>query len=293
MRFIIRTGLLAVILLLLLHMGAAAKVSPAQYGLPAFTDTVAMKGQVNWMMDSFMVHQPQMTKPIVSAYSPLREYTSRSADFYMLLFLCLVLGLIRFSDPRYFIMLWKAFWNPTLSNRQLKEQLQGAGIQNVLMNLFFTMSAGAYIYYIVRLFAPHHHMSSIPASLLLLMMVGGMIVIYVGKYLAVQFSGWAFNVESITEHYIFNVFLINKILAVVLIPFVILLAFADPIWAGPLVVVSLVAVVILLVNRYIRSWQVFGSFFQFSKFHFFTYLCASELLPLAVLMKLVMKGMLF
>ena len=79
----------------------------------------------------------------------------------------------------------------------------------------------------------------------------------------------------------------------VLLPFVLLIAFAAPVYAGPALVVSGVLIALLFVSRYIRSWQVFGSFFQFSKFHFFTYLCASEILPLAVLMKLLVRGLLY
>jgi Na+-translocating ferredoxin:NAD+ oxidoreductase RnfD subunit len=111
--------------------------------------------------------------------------------------------------------------------------------------------------------------------------------------MAVRFSGWAFRVEGVTEHYLFNVFLINKILAMILIPFIIILAFADAEVAKQMIVVSFLVGGLLLLNRYIRSWQVFGSFFQYSKFHFFMYLCASELLPLAVLMKLLVKGLMF
>ena len=79
----------------------------------------------------------------------------------------------------------------------------------------------------------------------------------------------------------------------VLLPFVLLIAFAAPVYAGPALIVSAVLIALLFVSRYIRSWQVFGSFFQFSKFHFFTYLCASEILPLAVLMKLLVRGLLY
>ena len=78
-----------------------------------------------------------------------------------------------------------------------------------------------------------------------------------------------------------------------LVPFVIILAFADHEWASQMVIISFIVSGILLLNRYIRSWEVFGSFFQYSKFHFFMYLCASELLPLAVLMKLLVKGLMF
>jgi len=118
-------------------------------------------------------------------------------------------------------------------------------------------------------------------------------LIYMAKYAAVRFSGWAFRVEGVTDHYLFNVFLMNKILAIVLLPFIVIMAFSEPMWAHPIIVVSFIACLLLFVNRYVRSWQVFGSFFQYSKFHFFTYLCASELLPLAVLMKLLIRGLLF
>jgi Na+-translocating ferredoxin:NAD+ oxidoreductase RnfD subunit len=125
------------------------------------------------------------------------------------------------------------------------------------------------------------------------MLIAGTGLIYLTKYAAVRFSGWAFRVEGITEHYLFNVFLINKVLGITLMPFIIVLAFADHEWAQQVVIISFVVSGLLLLNRYIRSWEVFGSFFQYSKFHFFLYLCASELLPLAVLMKLLVKGLMF
>jgi len=265
----------------------------AQYGLAAMLDSQTMKQGVQAMTDSFMWVQPMMASTnIINDVEIPHVMTPQTADFYLLLCLCLMLGLIRFMDTRYFLNLWKAFWNPTLSNRQLKDQLQGAGLPNLLMNIFFTMAEGAYIYYVVKFFTPHHS-GVIPPALLIIMLIGGTGFIYFTKYAAVRFSGWAFRVEGITEHYLFNVFLINKVLGITLIPFIIILAFADPAWAQPVVVISFIVASALLLNRYIRSWQVFGSFFQYSKFHFFTYLCASELLPLAVLMKLLVKGLMF
>lgn len=76
-------------------------------------------------------------------------------------------------------------------------------------------------------------------------------------------------------------------------PFIVLLAFGNGAWMNSLIIFSFILIALLWLNRYIRSWQIFGSFFQYSKFHFFTYLCASELLPLAVLMKLMVQGLLY
>ncbi len=281
------------ILFLLLSTCARAEVIPAQYGILTFPNSTVLQQGTITMTENFLANHPMMaSKYIISDIELPHVMESQTADFYLLLFLCLMLGLIRFMDTRYFLNLWRAFWNPTLSNRQLKEQLQGSGLPNLLMNVFFTFACGAYIYYVVRFFTPNHSWV-IPPSLLIIMLITGTGFIYLAKYAAVRFSGWAFRVEGITEHYLFNVFLINKVLGIMLLPFIIVLAFADHEWAQQVVIISFVISGIMLLNRYIRSWQVFGSFFQYSKFHFFMYLCASELLPLAVLMKLLVKGLMF
>src|SRR6202034_3170884 len=104
----------------------------------------------------------------------------------------------------------------------------------------------------VKFFTPHHS-GVIPPSLLIIMLIAGTGLIYLAKYAAVRFSGWAFRVEGITEHYLFNVFLINKILAVTLLPFIIVLAFADHEWAQQIILISLITSGVILLNRYIRS----------------------------------------
>lgn len=281
--------------LLLLSHSLVAKVTPGRYGLPAFTDSVHLIIDIKTAAstDSVLKAQPQLSNTnSINGMATEQKFTDKTADFYLVLFLFVVLGFIRVTDPKYFQSLWQAFKNPSTSSRQLREKLQNASVPNLLMNIFFTMSAAAYAYYVVRNFMPQRS-GNIAPSLLLLMLIGGMVAIYLGKYAVIKFSGWSFRVESITEHYLFNVFLVNKILAIILLPFIVLLAFATPVIAQPALIVSFILTLVLFVNRYLRSWQVFGSFFQYSKFHFFTYLCASELLPLAVLMKLLVRGLLY
>jgi len=291
MRYFRSRFVYSLLLFLLTALPAVAKVNVAKYGLEINQGNHSVAG-----LDSFkslIASHPQIAnKHIIYNIEPVRMMNDKTVDFYLLLLACLVLGVIRFIDPRYFHNLWKAFINPTLSARQIKDQMQGSPVPNLLMNMFFTIIAGAYIFYSIRLVTPQRT-GNIASPLLVLMIITGLMVIYLGKYAIIRFSGWAFNVEGITEHYIFNIFLINKMLAVILLPFTIILAFADPVIIGPAVIVSSILICLLLINRYTRSWQVFGSFFHYSKFHFFTYLCASELLPLAVLMKLLVRGFLY
>ena len=293
MRFSKFTFLLIVVVSLMSFcVTAKTRVNFGMYAVPPSTDSLQRAMAARSMDSILMVHPQLMQKTVVNAMEHVHVMKDKTADFYLLLFLCLVLGMIRLSDYKYFQNLWRAFWNPSQSSRQLKEQTESSSLSNFLMNIFFSMSGGAYTFYVVGLLVPHRH-GTIPPSLLIIMLILGMMAIYSLKYGMVRFSGWAFKVESITRSYIFNIFLVNKIIGIALLPFVILFAFADVSFTGPLVVLSFIVIGMLLINRYTRSWQVFGSFFQYSKFHFFMYLCASELLPLAVLMKLFVQGLLY
>lgn len=270
-----------------------AKVNPANYGITQMPDSAIMAKSAAMKMDSLLQNHPILAqKNIIRALSQPHGFVDKTTDFYLILFLFFMLGLIRMSNPRYFQALLRAFSAPGMSNRQVKEQIEHAELSNFLMNLFFGIVTGGYLYYVISVFVPLKH-SNLPQSILLGLLIAGVLLIYLVKYLVIRFSGWVFRVESVTNEYIFNVFLINKIISILLLPFIVILAFGNPGWLNTLVVFTFILIGLLWINRYMRSWQIFGSFFQYSKFHFFTYLCASELLPLAVLLKLMVRGLLY
>lgn len=286
-------SLFIVLCLLLFSTGSLqlqARVDVRRYGISTPVDTVAINKAALRATDSIVQKiMPYKNVPVYYNLERVHPSQNRTVDFYLVLALCILLGLIRFADPHYFTILIRSFRNPS-GSKHFKEQIQGAAIPNFLMNLFFAIITGAYIYYTGRVLALR--LSDVfDGPLMLLWLIGGIGAIYLGKYFVIRFSGWAFRVETITEQYLFNVFLINKIIGICLLPFVVLIAFAGVEWINSLVVISLLIIGVLLFNRYARSWQVFGSFFQYSKFHFFTYLCASEILPMAILIKLLLRTM--
>ncbi len=127
-----------IFIFLFFALRADAAIQPAHYGLHTVADQATIEKGTSEMMDSLLQGHPQMLgKLTVKGYTHAHTGADRTLDFYVLLFLCFVLGFIRLLDPRYFYNLWRAFTNPTLSNRQLKEQIQGAGISNLMMNIFF------------------------------------------------------------------------------------------------------------------------------------------------------------
>lgn len=264
-----------------------AKVDLTRYGVSL--SAAEIKAGAKKRFDSTIknpVHSGQ-TKLKYAIARP-RKTVNNTADFYLLLGLCAILGAIKTIHPKYFNDVWRAFINPTLGNRQLKDIIQAASFPNLLMNLFSTIVLGTYVFYLISINIDWRFVG-VPSGVIVSLLILGAIGMYLSKYAFVQFTGWAFNIRSTTEQYNFNIFLVNKIIGMVLLPFIVCFAFLEEKWDTPICIISVILLVILLLNRYVRSWNIFAQFFMNSRFHFFMYLCAFEILPLAVLLKMVLR----
>ncbi|RYD99446.1 MAG: DUF4271 domain-containing protein [Sphingobacteriales bacterium] len=222
---------------------------------------------------------------VIRQVEKVYEAENKTASFYLVLLLLLTLGILRMAFPSYFRYLYNSFMSPMSNKRALREQIEQNTAANAAMNIFFCISLGLFVYVIVAQRTDVLKTSQITPNLFLIgsILLSGLI--YFIKLVILKFIGWAFKMEQATNDYLYNVFLINKILGVALLPFSIILAFGTGNWLNLIFIVAIALSIILLFNRYTRSWSSLGSFFQFSKFHFFMYFCASELLPLAILAK--------
>ncbi|RQO30566.1 hypothetical protein DBR32_13495 [Taibaiella sp. KBW10] len=235
----------------------------------------------------FATH-PMMGKAVkvISQVEKPHTFVNKTSSFYLVLLLLFVLGSLRLIFPTYFRHLYNAFTSPLMNKRQLREQIEQNIQANIAMNIFFSISIGFFLYALLFTQTTIVQHASYSPNLILCGLILLVAAVYTVKYLLLKFVGWVFKIASVTEAYTYNVFLINKILAVVLLPFSIILAFGHGGWLRLMLAIALILTGILLINRYTRSWSSLGSFFQYSKFHFFMYFCASELLPLAILVKL-------
>jgi hypothetical protein len=124
---------------------------------------------------------------------------------------------------------------------------------------------------------------------LLLYIFGVLFIVYLGKYIFLAFSGWVFNVPEATSGYTFIVFLVNKVLGIVLIPFIILITFSPLEIKQVAITISAGVILALFLYRYLITFGVIRSNLKVSALHFFLYLCAVELLPLVLIYKLLVN----
>mgnify|MGYP001611693863 CR=1 FL=1 len=110
---------------------------------------------------------------------------------------------------------------------------------------------------------------------------------YTFKYIILKFVGFVFQIDKAITVYIFNIFLINNVLGLGLLPVLISLAFLP--FINALLVVKIAGIIALSAFIYsiIRGLTIGFGFPRFSSFYLFLYLCALEIAPLLVLIRLI------
>ena len=205
--------------------------------------------------------------------------------FYYILGLSLLFGLLRLSYLRYFNDMFRVFFRTSLRVNQIREQLVQSGLQSLLFNLFFAVAAGTYVYLLIDYFEVS---IQVPELFIPLITAGVIALLYLGKYFFLLFSGWLFSMKPAAETYSFVVFLINKIIGIILLPFLFVIAFAERELAGVAITISLSIITALFLYRFLRAYGPVQSEIKVGRFHFFIFFLAFEIAPLLLIYKVIL-----
>lgn len=205
--------------------------------------------------------------------------------FYYILGIALLFGLLRITYLRYFSDMFRVFFRTSLRVNQIREQLVQSGLQSLLFNLFFAVVAGTYVYLLISYFNVSVKLSDL---FIPLVTTASIALMYLGKYVFLQVSGWLFGMKNAAETYSFIVFLINKIVGIILLPFLFVIAFAEKELAGIAITISLVVIAGLFLYRFLRAYRPVQAEIKVGRFHFFIFFLAFEIAPLLVIYKLIL-----
>ncbi len=220
--------------------------------------------------------------PPVSVRSDIRQVRGKELIFYLILVILFGYAFLKRAFPKYFSDLFRLFFRTTLKQRQIKEQLIQTPLPSLLLNGFFIISGGLYISFLL-----YHYNLEISGGfwLQLLYCCLGLSVIYLVKFVGLKISGWLFNMSEAADNYIFIVFIVNKMIAILILPFLILLAFTNKPVYDVALTGSFCLVAGLFCYRMILTFAAIRNQVKVNPFHFFLYLCAFEIAPLLVLYK--------
>jgi hypothetical protein len=220
----------------------------------------------------------------------LREAVHRADGkenlFYCIAALLLLFAIARNAFARYLQDLFRIFFQASVKLRHAKEQLQQSPLPAIYLNLLFILSGSVFLVLIFQLFGLGEEFSFWK---LLGDTAIALAALYLGKFLVLRVVGWVFRVPAAVDAYLFIIFTANKIIGIVLLPFIVLLAFTSGGLHGVALTLSIILAGALYAYRYFLSWVTVQRQVRLGFLHFILYLLAFEVVPLLLINKLLFR----
>lgn len=238
---------------------------------------------------SFVVEQLLLKNRFINVTDPpifLKEQphdaTGKEFLFYSLCIIVLILGIFKSFYKSFFRNLFRVYFNTSLRQIQLADQLSQAKLPSFILNLFFTITAGIYIWLLFSQYAPSRVANK---KFLLASSILVVALLYFIKFCLLKFTGWVSDIQQTTNNYIFVIFLVNKITGILLVPIIILLAFLKTEWVPIVANISFMVLGLLFLSRYIKSYGALQNKIPMNPFHFVIFILAAEVIPLFLMYK--------
>ena len=214
--------------------------------------------------------------------SRFKERSTQDFVFYTLLSLTAIIAFLRFFYVQYFNNLFRVFFNTSLRQSQLTDQLLQAKLQSLFFNIISFISGGLFIYFFLLYFG-----WIIKGNFFIWISVCSICLttIYFLKFITLKFTGWVTGYKEVTNIYIFIIFLINKILGILLIPLIIIMAFSASFLLKISILVAILLIALMFVLRIFRSYGLLQHQLKINKIHFFMYITGIEILPVLLIYK--------
>lgn len=211
-----------------------------------------------------------------------KHAVSKDFVFYFILSLFLFLGILNAVFRNYFNTMIRVFFKTSLRQSQLTDQLMQAKLPSLCLNIFSVLVIGFYIFTLLN----YKKIIGFNQLDVLLFSCLAVFLIYIGKFFIIQIAGWISGFKHEAVSYTFLIFLVNKLLAIVLLPTTCILIFSNSNIGLLAYNISLLAVCIFYLLRCFRSYGIFEKKLSLGKFHFLLYILAVEFIPILLMFKI-------
>jgi hypothetical protein len=112
-------------------------------------------------------------------------------------------------------------------------------------------------------------------------------ILFIGKHFLIRMLSNIFSLKKELGLYAFVVVVFGILIGLILAPTNVLLAYAEPEIAQKIVIVGSIVIVLIYLFRALRSLTLVQSYIFSNFFHFLLYLCAVEIAPVLLLLKII------
>lgn len=220
--------------------------------------------------------------------SDVQHQISPDWFLYISLFLLISLAWIKLVYGKYLAGIFSALANFQLSQKLYDDPgIVQKRLSQSLLIIYF-ISGGLYLYQLMKYF----NLDILPFQgiLLFLSLSAILAIVALIRFIIMSLTAYFFKKQKLFSAYLFQHFLNNKVLGIVLIPITIGLAYSRDLFSDILVIFSLGIISIALIIKLIRAYQfIFKN--VISLFYLILYLCILEILPVLVIIKIFTMGL--
>ncbi|MBI2269382.1 MAG: DUF4271 domain-containing protein [Bacteroidetes bacterium] len=213
-----------------------------------------------------------------------REYWVPS----VILFSLLIIVWARNSHSNRFSRIGKAFFNIREFYQVVREEYAMINSLSVAMVTLFILTLSVFIYQINAWYlifpltpTPFIFFTKIVTAVVLFLLL---------KLIAVRLLGIMFfgKAEQVAD-FVYNIFLMNNISGIALVPIVIFMEYFNTTSKSILIPISYIILISIYLYRILRTFSISSGEGKVSKLYFFAYLCTLEFLPFVVIFKMIMN----
>jgi hypothetical protein len=204
--------------------------------------------------------------------------------FYLTFILLALLALIRFGYASEFDELFTIFKNLGPTHEMFRELGTGVSFGTVLLNFFAVAVFGFYVFLIVDYFKIT---AGEPGIYLMVASLTVVSLFLVFRYLTLKIASLLLSNKKEIDLYNFYEIQINRSLGVILFPFTLFIAFSTPVLISLAIYISVFIIFVLLCLRYLKGFNIGAGYFRSHFFHFLLYICALEIAPLLIIIRLL------
>ncbi|MBK9211620.1 MAG: DUF4271 domain-containing protein [Saprospiraceae bacterium] len=210
--------------------------------------------------------------------------TQKDTNFYFVTLLTLLLFLTILVSLNRSLLLKI---NQSLLNENMMKYLHRNQVSNfqftyLLLYFYFFCNFGMFLFFIFKYLKVMDDYSNVAIYGICL---GITCLIYFTKHIVMWILAWVFPVEKEMDQYSFTTQNFNIILGLYLTPVNIFLAFGTTNMFNYLLVFGICLVILFYILRQMRGLMLSSRFLPNNFFHFFIYLCATEIAPILLVAK--------
>ncbi len=229
-----------------------------------------------------------VSSPTVNQPSQPKNRFNVGFLFWLMIGVLFFLAIVATMYRSYLQKLFEAGLNGNILNSMYRERGGVALVPYLATYLIFILVGGAFISLLVKYFAGNA--IDLGQGALFACSALVLFILIVLKHAVLRFIAVVFPIDKEMSLYSFTIGIFNQVLGLLLLPLVMVAAFANDSISIITLYVSVGLILLLFLFRSFRGLLIGNKFLFDNKFHFFIYLCVVEIAPVIVLFKIIIMA---